>query len=241
MPEDQSDFDIRCEWGQPGLDLLAPISDVVIIVDVLSFSTSVDIAVGRGAVVYPYRWRDASAATFAESIGAELALPERRKDRYGLAPSSLINVPAGTRLVMPSANGAALAMTPVSGPMLTGCLRNARAVANAAQARGRRIAIIPAGELRKDGDGRRPAFEDLVGAGAIATNLPGEPSPQARGAASAFRQASGELGHWLRECESGTELIERRFPEDVELAAQLDVSECVPELIHRAFVDGGAA
>jgi 2-phosphosulfolactate phosphatase len=238
MPEDESEFDIRCEWGQAGVETLAPISDVVIIVDVLSFSTSVDIAVGRGAVVYPYGWPDAGAAAFAESIGAELALPERRKDKYGLAPSSLINIPAGTRLVMPSANGAALAMTPISGPVLAGCLRNARAVANAAHARGRRIAIIPAGEMRKDGDGRRPAFEDLVGAGAIAANLPGEPSPQARGAASAFRQASGSLNRWLRECESGTELIERGFPEDVELAAQLDVSGCVPELIGRAFVDG---
>jgi 2-phosphosulfolactate phosphatase len=236
MAEDQSEYDIRCEWGQRGIDMLAPISDVVIIVDVLSFSTSVDIAVGRGAVVYPYLWRYERAAAFAESVGAELALPERRKDKYGLAPSSLVNISAGTRLVMPSANGAALSMNPFSKPLLAGCLRNAKAVARAARKRGRSIAIIPAGEMLKDGDGRRPAFEDLVGAGAIAANLGGGTSPQADAAASAFRQARGDLENWLSACESGRELIERGFPEDVALAAQLDVSECAPELVDKAFV-----
>ena len=40
---------------------LAPSSDVVIIVDVFSFSTSVEIGVTRGAQIYPYRWHDETA------------------------------------------------------------------------------------------------------------------------------------------------------------------------------------
>lgn len=33
---DQADFEVRCEWGLQGVLQLAPISDVVVIVDVLS-------------------------------------------------------------------------------------------------------------------------------------------------------------------------------------------------------------
>ncbi|MDK2407620.1 hypothetical protein QHH11_00605 [Aphanizomenon sp. PH219] len=40
----QSNFEIRCEWGKKGVEQLAIISDVVIIVDILSFSTCIEIA-----------------------------------------------------------------------------------------------------------------------------------------------------------------------------------------------------
>ena len=51
----QSEFHIRCEWGENGVAQLAPISDVVVIVDVFSFSTCIQIATHRRAVVFPYR------------------------------------------------------------------------------------------------------------------------------------------------------------------------------------------
>jgi 2-phosphosulfolactate phosphatase len=54
MIYDQSEFEIRCEWGLHGIKMLSPISDVVVIVDVFSFTTSVEIATSRGALVYPY-------------------------------------------------------------------------------------------------------------------------------------------------------------------------------------------
>jgi 2-phosphosulfolactate phosphatase len=54
-------FEVRCEWGLPGLNCLAPDSGVLVIVDVLSFSTWVDIALGRWAIVYPFTGYDASA------------------------------------------------------------------------------------------------------------------------------------------------------------------------------------
>lgn len=38
---DQSEYDVRCEWGEQGLARLAPACVIVIIVDVLSFSTAV--------------------------------------------------------------------------------------------------------------------------------------------------------------------------------------------------------
>lgn len=61
----QTEYQIRCEWGVRGVLTLAPISDVVIIIDVLSFTTSLDIAVAQGAVAYPYLYRDASVYPYA--------------------------------------------------------------------------------------------------------------------------------------------------------------------------------
>src|SRR5580704_4931192 len=107
---DQSKFDIRCEWGIESLKALAPVSDVVVIVDVLSFSTAVDVAVGQGAYVFPYRWKDESALDFARSVGAELADPSRKLDSWSLSPASLVSIPRGTRLVLPSPNGSNLSL-----------------------------------------------------------------------------------------------------------------------------------
>lgn len=233
---DQQEFDIRCEWGAQGVTALAPISDVVIIVDVLSFSTSVDIAVRQGAAVFPYRWADDSAAEFAASIKAELADPKRTKGRYSLSPASLMSIPRGTQIVLPSPNGATLTLAARPTPVLAGCLRNARAVAAAAKKYGARIAVIPAGERWKDDHSLRPSFEDLIGAGAVISHLTGRCSPEALGAVAAFRETSSELDRYMRQCSSGKELIERGYSEDVRLASQLDASDAAPTLIDDAFV-----
>ncbi len=50
---DQREFDVRCEWGEAGLRQLVANSDAIVIVDVLSFATCVDVVVGNGASVYP--------------------------------------------------------------------------------------------------------------------------------------------------------------------------------------------
>jgi 2-phosphosulfolactate phosphatase len=236
MTFDQREFDIRCEWGEHGVSILAAQSDVVIIVDVLSFSTSVDVAATRGAIVFPYRWRDETAVSYAESVGAILADPARDQTRYSLSPASLIEIPQGTRIVLPSPNGATLSTAAKPTPVLTGCLRNARAVAAAAQKFGRRIAVIPAGERWPDDGSLRPGYEDLIGAGAIISHLNGSRSPEAAAALSAFRAVESDLNNTLRQCGSGKELIERGYETDVTLAAQLNVSECAPILINDAFI-----
>ena len=45
---DQREFDVQCAWGAAGLRQLVATSDAIVIVDVLSFATCVDIAVGNG-------------------------------------------------------------------------------------------------------------------------------------------------------------------------------------------------
>ncbi len=41
---EQRGYAVRCEWGVNGVATLAPTVDVLIVVDVLSFSTCVDVA-----------------------------------------------------------------------------------------------------------------------------------------------------------------------------------------------------
>lgn len=233
---DQSEFDIRCEWGEKGVLQLAPISDVVVIVDVLSFCTSVEIATSRGAIVYPFGRRDGSAEAFAASIDAELATIQRDGSGYSLSPKSLMAIPAGTRLVLPSPNGSTLTTLTGETPTLAGCLRNSRAVAAAAQRLGRRITLIPAGERWREDGSLRPAVEDLIGAGAIINYLSGALSPEASVALAAFRSARRALRANLYQCSSGKELIGRGFEADVSLAARRNVSTTVPIFRDGAYV-----
>ena len=103
---DQHPYDLRCEWGPRGVAALAPISDVVIIVDVISFCTCVDIAVARGATVYPFGWGDEGAAGFAQGIGGEVVGLGDERLRFSAA--AMLTVRVGARLVLPSPNGGML-------------------------------------------------------------------------------------------------------------------------------------
>lgn len=224
---------IFCEWGAKGIEALIDRVDVFVIVDVLSFSTCVDIAVARGASVHPFAFKDDTAIAYARSIGGTCASPTRSKTELSLSACSLQVIEAGTKLVLPSPNGSQLSKLTHNKPTFAGCLRNASAVALAAQERGERIAIISAGERWPD-ESIRFSIEDWLGAGAIIKELNGKPSSEAELAASSFASVD-DLGSVLSSCSSGMELIERGFPEDVELAAQLNVSTCAPMLVKGAY------
>jgi 2-phosphosulfolactate phosphatase len=234
---DQSGYDIRCEWGERGIAELAHTSNVVIIVDVFSFSTCIEIAANNGAVIYPYGGRSADLESFAAVAGALVVRMVDYGAGYPFSPQALLYVPSGTRLVLPSRNGAIQSLQTGATTTLAGCLRNARAVALAAQQRGPRIAVIPAGERWKTDDTLRPAYEDWIGAGAIIRHLRGSLSPEARAAVAAFQDAQPELSHLLHHCSSGRELIHANRAYDVALTVELDASECVPILVDGAYVD----
>jgi 2-phosphosulfolactate phosphatase len=241
---DQAPFPVRFEWGEAGARILGAISDVVVVVDVLSFSTAVDVAVSRGATVFPFTHHGRRAAQFAARVGAVLAVDRHRVSSgnpYSLSPLTLVSVPAGTRLVLPSPNGSAISVLAagVGRIVLAGCLRNASAVAVAARGTGGTVSVIAAGERWPNGS-LRPAFEDLVGAGAIISHLPPSAwSPEAGAAVAAFGAVANKLPEQLMDSSSGRELTSLGFGDDVRIATELDVSPHVPRLVagtYRAHV-----
>jgi 2-phosphosulfolactate phosphatase len=220
---------VRLEWGRPGAELLSADCAVVVVVDVLSFCTSVDVAVGRGATVLPQFTDDPAAAPAEAARTGALAAGPRDGAAPSLRPSSLTGLPPGTTLALPSPNGATLCRAAATGgaDVIAGCLRNAAAVAAAVAGADGPIGLVPAGERWPDGS-LRPAVEDVLGAGAIAAHLTGR-SPEAELAARLFGTVDDLLGV-LAGCSSGQELVADGYGADVGLAAALDTSTAVPRL-----------
>lgn len=233
-------MDIVSEWGVNGAQVLGTRADVLVVVDVLSFSTCVDVACANGAVVFPFPLGDRTkAAQEAQRINAVLA--GKRRDtsaKYTLSAPTLAKIPSGTKLLLPSPNGSRISAAVSGKPIFVGCLRNADAVARQATrlAKGGTIAVIPAGERWPDGS-LRPAIEDLIGAGAIISALGGTLSAEAKIAVSAFHAAKKSLPEFLKESVSGQELRHMGFPQDVAVASYLNISSCAPLLRQNGFSD----
>ncbi len=232
----------HCEWGPNGIAALRGRAKVFVIVDVLSFSTAVDIAVARGASIVPFPLGSGEAAAIAaRASGAILANPKRAAGgQYSLSPASLQTIAAGTKLMLPSPNGSKLSLACGGAIVFAGCLRNAAAVAKAAlhAAEGGDIAVIPAGERWRSDDSLRPAIEDWLGAGAVLAALDVSLSAEARVARDTFEGMRAALAETIRDSLSGRELIEAGFAEDVALAIQRDVSLCAPRLQRGCYTSG---
>ena len=227
------------EWGLSGVEALFERADAFVIVDVLSFSTCVDVACSNGAQVFPFPIHNREAAT-KEAVRRNAELAGKRSDnaaRYSLSAPTLEDIPDGTRLLLPSPNGSHISFAVKGKPIFAGCLRNATAVAKqAARIVGDgTLAVIPAGERWKNGS-LRPAIEDQIGAGAIISELTGSLSSEAVVARDAFYSARPDLLNRLMGSVSGVELCERGFQQDVEIAASLNVSACAPILLEDAYI-----
>jgi 2-phosphosulfolactate phosphatase len=114
----QVSYDVRFEWGPTGAAALAPLSMRLVVVDVLSFSTSVTVAAEAGTRVYPCAWRDEPAAEFARSHQAQLAVGRRAVSAarpWSLSPAALRRAPFVPRLVLPSPNGSAICAAAAGG------------------------------------------------------------------------------------------------------------------------------
>ena len=228
--------EVVVEWGPQGARSLTDRCDVLVVVDVLSFTTTVTVALERGATVWPHEGGEA-AHQLARQIDAQLA-GTRGGHTSGptLSPVTMLELEPGARVVLPSPNGSTISFAAVTSgiEVVAGCLRNAAAVARHVLGRDR-VGVVPAGERWGDGS-LRPAYEDWVGAGAVVSRLAGRDpsvvlSPEAVAAAAAF-----ETLRPLRSCPSGVELVEKGFGGDVDVAEQVDVSSVVPVLVDGRYV-----
>nr|WP_242466829.1 2-phosphosulfolactate phosphatase [Brevibacillus brevis] len=226
----QLDYTARFDWGYEGVEQVGAASDMIVIIDVLSFSTCVDIVTGRGGIVYPYQVKDESTVAFAKQKAALLA--GKRGEPISLSPACLKTVPMGSRIVLPSPNGSTCTVLAkkTGAKVIAACLRNAPSVARYIQQQNGTVTVIACGERWGNG-ALRPAIEDMIAAGALLHELEGyRLSPEAEIAVAAFRSAQDLLPAYLQKCASGQELISMGYPEDVELAAQWNQSGTVPVL-----------
>lgn len=250
----QAGAGVRFDWGAVGAATLPDPAGALVVIDVLSFTTAVSVATGRGIAVAPFPLGAPGAVDLAERLGAALAVPRRERSPahpWTLSPRALLDAPSTDRLVLPSPNGSAIAAAVGSGQALdgsgahpdgpavvAGCLRNVAATARWLVARGygtdeRPAWLIAAGERWPEGS-LRPALEDQLGAGALADALERSGcalSPEARAAAQTFTGTRDLLAAITR-CASGRELLAMGFPEEPEIAAALDADD------HASVMDG---
>jgi len=248
QPHAQSGSRIRLEWGPVGAALLGPAATASVVVDVLSFTTTLSVAADRGVTVHPSAWADDGAERLAASVGATLAVARRAAGpgRVSLSPGTVRAAADLDRLVLPSPNGSSISATlaAVGCAVLGASLRNRLAVAVhlhdvLSRDESASVALIPAGERWPDGS-LRPAVEDLWGAGGVIAALEDRGhtsgSEEARAAATAYRLIEERVGAALAACSSGQELIDAGYAGDVTIAAELDSSRSVPRLVGGAFV-----
>jgi 2-phosphosulfolactate phosphatase len=250
----QRQYGVRLEWGLAGAKRIIDPRGALVVVDVLSFSTTVSIAVSGGTWVYPFEWGADEAREHADKVGAAVAVGRSEVDvthPYSLSPASIVGAPSPGRLVLPSPNGSTIALSAsrdgTVAQVLAASVRNADAVGTWLVSHhfgtiDRPVCVIAAGEKWPDAS-LRPALEDYLGAGAVLSALAqgGLPesaswSPEARLGLAAFI-GTPDVAHAVRASGSGQELIERGYGRDVDLAVAVGADTVVPLLVKGAFRD----
>jgi len=204
-PFDQSTYQVRLEWGVDGLARLAP-AEIVVVVDVLRFSTTVIDAVQRRA------HSPLDAAAHAVSInGAAVAAAA---------------ADAGALVLLGALTNASAVAAAALAEQERRAARTSIAVIAAGELRGADARLRFAVEDQL-GAG---AVVDALGALGI-----DHTSPDAAVAAESFRALRRAAKHLLTASGSGLELIERGRRDDVLAAAAVDAASVVPVLRDGVF------
>jgi 2-phosphosulfolactate phosphatase len=232
----QQNAAIRFDWGRAGAARSAAAGCITVIVDTLSFSTIVAVAVQRGIAVVPAISDDeADAIAHATAFRRTVSRAGAPSGALTLSPASMRDaVDVSRALVVHSPNGARCTRAADGAPaVFVGTLVNASATAAAvdalARSSGCNVTVIACGERwhrAEHDEGLRFAIEDLLGAGAIIARLTGECAPEAEIAARAYHASAGDLAMLIAASGSGRELASTGFAEDVRIASALDSCDC---------------
>lgn len=206
-PFDQSRYQVRLEWGADGLRRLAP-SDIVVVVDVLRFSSTVsrEVAAGRSVPL------DESA--HAVSInGAAIAAAAAE---------------AGATVMAGCLRNASAVASAVLAEQTARAARTSVAVIAAGELTGREQGA-PVRVAVEDQFGAGAVVDALASLGIDHT------SPEAAAACEAFRGLRRAVRHLLTASGSGQELLERDARDEVLAAAEIDADATAPVLVDGAF------
>lgn len=206
-PFDQSAYQVRLEWGVEGLARLAP-ADVVVVVDVLRFSSTVTAAVARGAAV------PLDDAAHAVSING----------------AAVADAAAGEAVVLLGClrNAAATASA-----VLALQTERGRRTSVAVIACGEREGRGDGAPLRFAVEDLLGAGAVIAALGDLGID---HSSPDAAAAGEGFRALRGAARHLLSASGSGRELAERGLSSDIAEAAEIDATTAVPVLRDGEFV-----
>lgn len=239
------DYRCRLDWGRRGARRAAARGDILVIVDVLSFSAVTATSLHHGGMIYPCTEKE-NVNVLARRIGGEAAVRRTdvpQKGRFSLSPLTYIDMESGTKVSIKSPNGATCSRLARKAPyVISGGLLNAQAVAGAVaeiiEKKSMAVTVIACGEREKSPGQDGPirwAVEDYLGAGAVISFLQYAKSPDATVCESAYRMNRDNLDQILWECPSGLELREVGFGDDVIHSARLNIYDSVPMMFKHHF------
>jgi len=181
---DQCHSEIRCEWGQRGVDVLAMNSDVRDHRGCLSFSTAVDLPCRAAPRFYHTAGKMNRLLNIPNRSTPTLSMSLATKEPMVFSPASLARFPR--RQACPSlGKWCDTSLSTDAVPTLAGSFVMRK------QSRSRRNSWAKShcdysGGVAMAGRKLRPAVEDWIAAGAIIHYLNGTRSPEAASATAAF-------------------------------------------------------
>jgi len=244
MKKNKSPLQAHLDWMADGLRFALRAGRIVVVADILRFSSAVTTAVANGFTVYPVA--DQKKVTPLARRIRGLAAGRSGDARFSLSPFGYLDAGdiRNKKVVLWSPNGAACASLVKKGHRAyIGCLLNARALGRhltlIAKKTGCAVTLVAAGEQQAFANGERIlydlksarrvfAVEDYLGCGAILSYVRLPKSPEAAVCERAFRASRRRLRQLMLDSFSGRFLQDRKLTRDVVWAAQLNKYDVVP-------------